>query len=46
MSTLNSASELTELYNEEIRAALVGDKTAKQALEDAAKAWAPILAKG
>ncbi|MEG1698307.1 MAG: sugar ABC transporter substrate-binding protein [Oscillospiraceae bacterium] len=46
VSTLNSASELTELYNEEIRAALVGDKTAKQALEDAAKAWAPILAKG
>jgi putative chitobiose transport system substrate-binding protein len=32
-------------YNEQIRAVLLGQKTAKQALDDAVKFWNPILAK-
>jgi putative chitobiose transport system substrate-binding protein len=37
--------DAVDYYNEQIRAALLGQKTAKQALDDSVKFWNPILAK-
>jgi putative chitobiose transport system substrate-binding protein len=41
---LNREQDLVDNYNEQIRAALLGQKTVKQALDDAVKFWNPILA--
>jgi putative chitobiose transport system substrate-binding protein len=41
---LDKEQDLVDNYNEAIRAALLGQKSVKQALDDAVKFWNPILA--
>jgi putative chitobiose transport system substrate-binding protein len=42
---LDKEQEMVDNYNEQIRAVLLGQKSVKQALDDAVNFWNPILAK-
>jgi len=45
VATLADSQQLMEIYNEEVRAAMTGAKSVKEALDAAVAAWEPILNK-
>lgn len=45
VASLANSQQLIDIYNEEVRAALTGTKTVKEALDAAVAAWDPILKK-